>query len=66
VEADWLAEPIGFAAGVFVALLTLVVPLASVMMDRSPHTGEANRSVPVSLPIRPDGSQSPARVAGPR
>lgn len=60
-DADLLPPPLGPLAGGLIALLTMLVPLGSVVADRAGHQGTGTTAFPAAPPQR-DGSPMPARL----
>lgn len=61
---DPLAQPMAIVSGGLIALLSLLVPLISVLADRDhqPETG----TIPAPPALQFDGSEQPVRVTGSR
>jgi hypothetical protein len=62
---DELGEGVGLLAGMGIALLTLIVPLASVVVDRADAPGASLLTLPPTASVR-DESPQPARFPEPR
>ena len=65
-QNEWLAQPLAWLAGGALALVTLIVPLASVIGDRSlGGGGQPPPPSPVPSTLARDGSPFPAPIPGP-
>jgi len=64
-QNELLIQPLAWLAGGALALVTLIVPLASVIGDRSLGGGAAPSPAPVPSTLARDGSPFPAPISGP-